>query len=186
MGGAFLGRPTLIHNFKRDDFMPLKKKSFIAILLGIMLISLLASCRKSLAVVTPTVTPRPRSTATSTKTATPTLGTGTLASTAVDLGGMVEGTPVPEWKKIPVMVGALAGDESSTNYAYTINATQSAFSVFYAHEMPKLGWDPKPRNGTPDPGGIVSLVFYQGQQVCIIGIIPQKVGVMVVLGINKK
>jgi hypothetical protein len=166
--------------------MSLRKKSFIVVLLGIMLISLIASCRKSPATVTPTSTPRPRTSATSTKTTTAVNGDATPTSTAVEFGGLVESTPVPEWKKIPLMPGAIAGNETSKNYAYTINATQSAVVAFYARELPKLGWEPKPRNGTPDPGGIVSLVFSKGQQVCIIGIIPQKVGVLVVLGINTK
>jgi hypothetical protein len=104
--------------------------------------------------------------------------------TPVEFGGMVKSTPVPEWRQIPLMPGAIAGNETSTNYLYSTSAVQSDVSVFYAREMPKLGWEPKPRNGTPDPGGIVSLVFYKGQQVCIIGIIPQKVGVLVALGLH--
>jgi hypothetical protein len=166
--------------------MSLRKKNIVVSLLGIMLISLVTSCRPSSVTVQPTGTSRPRPSSTFTGTATPEKLGPTPTSTPVELGGLVEGTPVPDWKNIPLMPGAIAGNESNANYAYTVNALQSDVSVFYGREMPKLGWDPKPRNGTPDPGGIVSLVFYKGQQVCIIGILPQKVGVMVVLGIHAK
>jgi hypothetical protein len=99
---------------------------------------------------------------------------------------LVTGTPVSEWKDIPLAPGAIAGRETSSNYLYTTKTAPSKVAIFYTQEMPKLGWNPNPGNGTPEPGGVLTLVFFKGQEACIVSIIQQKVETLVMLGRQAK
>jgi len=164
----------------------------MVVLSGIMLISVITSCRPSPATVLPTNTSVALALTVSTTTATPVNATTpvnaakTPTSMLIDLGGLVSGTPVPEWKDIPLAPGAIAGSENSGNYLYTTTTAPSEVASFYSRELPKLGWNPKPGNGTPDPGGVLTLVFFKGQEVCLVAIIPQEVGTLVMLGRQAK
>jgi len=53
-----------------------------------------------------------------------------------------EGTPVLEWKGIPVMPQATAGEEftDSNTYSFKVDATIKEAQDFYNAELPKLGW----------------------------------------------
>lgn len=53
-----------------------------------------------------------------------------------------EGTPVSEWKGIPVMPQATAGQEFPENstYSYKVNATVEEAQEYYKTELEKLGW----------------------------------------------
>jgi hypothetical protein len=84
------------------------------------------------------------------------------------------------------MPGAIAGSVNGDSYIYAILAAPSAVEIFYTQEMPKLGWNPKSDNGTPQPSGILTLVFLKGQEVGLVAIIPQKGGVIVMLSRQAK
>jgi len=162
------------------------RKQIVIALAGIMLIPLLVSCSKSTTAVLPTNTPTTPTLAIPTKTPTLAKATVTPTSTPIDLSGLVAGTPVPEWKEIPLMPGALAGNENDTNYLYTTSAKSTDVITFYTRELPKLGWEPKPGNGTPEPGGVLTLVFFKGDEACLVAIVPQQVGTLVMLGRQAK
>lgn len=164
------------------------RKQIMIILAGFLLISLLASCNKSTTTDLPTKTSEAPTGVVSTKTPTVAKTTGTPTSTPVDLSGLALGTPVPQWKEIPLMPGAISGKENSDNssYLYAINIVPSEIATFYTQELVKLGWEPKSGNATPAPGGVLTLVFYKGQEACIVSIIQQPDGALVMLGRQPK
>src|SRR5215216_1657274 len=53
-----------------------------------------------------------------------------------------EGTPVSEWKGIPIMSQATAGEEfkDSNTYSFKVNAKVKEVQDFYTTELTKLGW----------------------------------------------
>jgi hypothetical protein len=61
-----------------------------------------------------------------------------------DLGNYLnpEGTPVSEWKGIPVMPQATAGQASADNisYSYKVDASLKEVQDFYKAELEKQGW----------------------------------------------
>jgi hypothetical protein len=67
-----------------------------------------------------------------------------LASQLPDLGNFFnpQGTPVSEWKGIPVMPQATAGQEfaETSTYSYKVNASIQEVQDFYKTELEKLGW----------------------------------------------
>jgi hypothetical protein len=80
-----------------------------------------------------------------------------LASQIPDIGNFFnpQGTPVTEWKSIPIMPQATAGQEFAANstYSYKVNASITDVQDFYKTELEKLGWKsffnmPSSDNGT--------------------------------------
>jgi len=67
-----------------------------------------------------------------------------ISSAMPNLEGVVDpkGTPVADWKGIPVMPQATAGEESqdANTYSFKVNATVKEVQDFYNAELPKLGW----------------------------------------------
>lgn len=70
-----------------------------------------------------------------------------------------QGTPVQEWRGIPIMPQATAGQEFSENNTYSFKANVTAKEVqdFYNAELPALGWNQPFSFPLEDAGGI--LVF---------------------------
>lgn len=165
--------------------MSTKLKIMVAIT-GAMLILSIASCKKSTATATPTSTGQASSLSSPTDTLTPLPPTETPTPMPIDLGGLVTGTPVPMWNDIPVMPDAIAGVEKDGNYLYTTKTTTDKIAFFYAKQMLSLGWNSRAENGTPGAGGILTLVYVKGAEICIIGIVPQQGGALVMLGKQKK
>ena len=91
------------------------------------------------------------------------------------------GTPPATWNDIPVMPASGAGGEKGGYYLYTVDAAPLDGAAFYSKEMQRLGWKPRPTNGTPE-AGVLTLVFTKGQQTCTIGLIPQNGGMLVMIG----
>ncbi len=50
------------------------------------------------------------------------------------------GEPAADWRGIPIMPQATAGEEGSGSYYFTVAATQAAVQAFYESEMADLGW----------------------------------------------
>jgi hypothetical protein len=67
-----------------------------------------------------------------------------LGSQIPDIGNFFnpEGTPVSEWKGIPIMTQATAGQEFAENstYSYKVDASINDVQEFYKTELEKLGW----------------------------------------------
>ena len=67
-----------------------------------------------------------------------------LASSLPDFGNMFDpqGAPVQEWRGIPILPQAIAGQEFSENNTYSFKANVTAKEVqdFYNQQMTALGW----------------------------------------------
>lgn len=84
---------------------------------------------------TETATPTPPPT--STKTATPTPITPTPEPT----DALPSGTPVTVWHHLPIMPGAIAGDELGERfYDYITQESQDEVLDFYLQKLPQSGW----------------------------------------------
>jgi hypothetical protein len=78
-----------------------------------------------------------------------------------------QSAPLSEWKGIPVMPAAVAGDESSGVYIYKIAAATQEIKDFYKAQMSSLGWEESfsmPLEGT------AILLYTKGDQVLSITI----------------
>ena len=53
-----------------------------------------------------------------------------------------ESQPTAEWKGIPIMPGAIAGEGDEEGYVFTIRATAQLVQEYYQLELGKLGWQP--------------------------------------------
>jgi hypothetical protein len=51
-----------------------------------------------------------------------------------------EGQPASEWKGIPIMPGAIAGEGDEEGYVFAIQATPQQVQDYYQLELGKLGW----------------------------------------------
>ena len=80
------------------------------------------------------------------------------------------------------MPGAVAGSENSNNYLYSINALPADVASFYIQELAKLAWEPNPSSGTPESSGVIKLLYLSAQEICLVTIIPQTDGTLVMLG----
>jgi hypothetical protein len=69
------------------------------------------------------------------------------------------GTPVDQWNSIPVMPGAIAGQEFSASvYSYTVPGTTADVQQFYNQQMETLGWTSPFGFQVSEEGGIM---FFQ-------------------------
>ncbi len=50
------------------------------------------------------------------------------------------GEPAAEWNGLPIMPQAIAGEEGSGSYYFTVAATADEIQAFYQEEMERLGW----------------------------------------------
>lgn len=76
--------------------------------------------------------------------------------------------PLSEWNGIPVMPGAIAGDESEGLYGYTIKVDVKSVQDFYAEKLPSLGWSET--FTMPDSSGLSVLVYQKGNQMVTVTI----------------
>jgi hypothetical protein len=67
-----------------------------------------------------------------------------LPSQLPDIQGYIDpqGTPAADWKGIPVMPQATAGEEAKdgSSYSFKVNATVKEAQDYYSTELVKLGW----------------------------------------------
>ena len=76
--------------------------------------------------------------------------------------------PLAEWNGIPVMPGAIAGDESDGLYGYTIKVDVKAVEEFYAEKLSALGWSET--FSMPDSSGLAVSLYQKGNQVLTVTI----------------
>lgn len=107
----------------------------------------------------------------------------TIEALATQLGNTLnpQGAPVQEWKGIPIMPQATAGQEFSDNNTYSFKANVTAQEVqdFYKEKMTALGWN-QPFNfpGGTD-GGVMA--FQKDNNILTILITPSEGAVVVLL-----
>ncbi len=131
----------------------------------------------------PSETPATASLAASTSTRAAPTGTAAPTATLFDFGGQFNATPLPSWHGIPIMPGALLGGESSGVYGFSTAASPADVSAYYSAQIPLLGYRPGPGNGTPDPSGLMMLIFYGSPgQAVMVNIMTVKGVTIVMLG----
>jgi len=77
--------------------------------------------------------------------------------------------PLSEWKGIPVMPQASAGEESEGMYVFKIAATSQEIQDFYNAQLPNLGWETA---FSMPMAGTAILLYSKGNQVLSITIMP--------------
>jgi hypothetical protein len=94
-----------------------------------------------------------------------------------------QGTPVQEWRGIPVMPQATAGQEFSENSTYSFRATTTVQEVqaFYDEQLSGLGWSQPFNFPMADEGGI--MVFQKENMSLTITVTSSEGSVIVILTI---
>ncbi len=105
-----------------------------------------------------------------------------LASSLPDFGNMFDpqGTPVQEWRGIPILPQATAGQEFSENNTYSFKANVTAKEVqdFYNEKLAALGWSQPFSLPIESQGG---LMVFQKEQNSLAITITATEGTVVVL-----
>ncbi len=82
------------------------------------------------------------------------------------------GQPASEWNGIPIMTGALAGEEKDGVYRYTTSVNQEEIQAFYKRELSQRGWE---LAGTKEGNaGAVLLIFSTNEDTVSITILPDQ------------
>jgi hypothetical protein len=106
-----------------------------------------------------------------------------LASAMPDFGNMLDpqGTPVQEWRGIPILPEAVAGQEFSENNTYSFKANVTAQQVqdFYNEKLTALGWEQPFSFPIEAEGGLMA--FRKDQSSLAITIIPSEGSLVVLL-----
>jgi len=106
-----------------------------------------------------------------------------FATNLPDVGNIMDpqGTPVQEWRDIPVMPDATAGQDFPENdiYSFRIDATTAEIEDFYKEKMTALGWS-QPFDATTQ--GDVGIVFFQkGNNALTVTIMSSEGSTVVIL-----
>ena len=106
-----------------------------------------------------------------------------LASALPDFGNMFDpqGTPVQEWRGIPIPPDAIAGQEFSENntYSFKANVTAKDIQDFYNEQLAALGWSQPFSLPIEAEGGL--MVFRKDNNSLAITITPSEGSVVVLL-----
>src|SRR5829696_815030 len=106
-----------------------------------------------------------------------------LASALPDFGNMFDpqGAPVQEWRGIPILPQAIAGQEFSENNTYSFKANVTAKEVqdFYNEKLAALGWSQPFSLPIETEGGL--MVFRKDQGSLAVTITPSEGSVVVLL-----
>jgi hypothetical protein len=107
----------------------------------------------------------------------------TIEAIATQFGNYFDpqGTPVQEWKGIPIMPQATAGQEFSENNSYSFRAPVTAKEVqdFYNEKMTALGWSQPFSFPVEDKGGVI--VFQKESSVLTVTITSSESSAVVLL-----
>ena len=93
---------------------------------------------------------------------------GTAMAVPTDASGLPgdgfnpQNPPLSEWNGIPVMPGAIAGDESDGLYGYTIKVDTKSVEEYYADKLSALGWSET--FSMPSSSGMAILLYEKGNQ----------------------
>ena len=110
-----------------------------------------------------------------------------LASALPDFGNMFDpqGAPVQEWRGIPILPQAIAGQEFSENNTYSFKANVTAKEVqdFYTEKLAALGWSQPFSLPIETEGGL--MVFRKDQDSLAVTITPSEGSVVVLVVITQ-
>lgn len=132
-----------------------------------LLLLILSICLTSCSSFAPEPTPTPTNTNTPmpTNTPLPTLTSTPVPPTATEdafSALLPSGTPDVEWKGIPIMPGAINGEEGEKDsYVFTTYASVDEVQAYYEKELGKLGWDLM-MSGEGDNGSVM-MIFNNGK-----------------------
>jgi hypothetical protein len=92
-----------------------------------------------------------------------------------------QGTPVQEWRGIPIMPQAVAGEEfsESNTYSFRVNATAQEVQEFYGQQLGPLGWTQPFEVPLEAEGGL--LIFQKENSSLMILITPSEDSLVVIL-----
>ncbi|HSA99893.1 MAG TPA: hypothetical protein VLE49_04530 [Anaerolineales bacterium] len=92
-----------------------------------------------------------------------------------------QGTPVQEWKGIPIMPQATAGQEFANKDAYSFKAdvTMKEVQDFYGEKLAALGW--KQPYDIPSEGDAGLMIFQKGSNILTIAITSSEGSSVVIL-----
>ena len=106
-----------------------------------------------------------------------------LGSAVPDSGDILnpQGNPAQEWRGIPIMPEAIAGQEMTVNNVYSFRANASAQDVqaFYEDQLTQLGWSQPFDSSFDENGG--TLTFRKAGSSLAIKVTPSADFVVVVL-----
>ena len=106
-----------------------------------------------------------------------------LPSQIPNMEGIVDpkGTPVAEWKGIPIMPQATAGEESqdANTYSFKVNATIKEVQDYYSTELKKLDWSST--FNTPDNDAFAMQMYQKDNSFLTVTITNVNGSVLVVL-----
>jgi hypothetical protein len=89
----------------------------------------------------PTASPTPSPTVTATHTPKPTSTPRPSATPQSAALPMPEGIPLTEWEGLPIMTGAIAGQDNINSYMFTIKGNPKKVQAYYEKALKKLGWN---------------------------------------------
>src|SRR5215211_5934285 len=67
-----------------------------------------------------------------------------------------QGKPVQEWRGIPIMPEAIAGQEFANAYSFRANATVQEVQAFYDERLAQLGWSQPFESSFDENGGTMA------------------------------
>lgn len=104
----------------------------------------------------------------------------TVEALATEFGNSLnpQGAPVQEWRGIPVMSQATAGEEFGDTYSFRVNATVQEIQDYYNQQLSALGWTQPFEFPLEAEGGF--LFYNKDDSVLTVFITPSE-GSMVVL-----
>jgi hypothetical protein len=107
-----------------------------------------------------------------------------FATSMPDIGNILDpqGTPVQEWKGIPIMPQATAGQEfpESNIYSFKANVTSQEVQDFYDEKLAALGWTQP--FAIPNESGEMSMILFQkGSNALTIMVLSSEGSVVVTL-----
>jgi hypothetical protein len=107
----------------------------------------------------------------------------TAEAFATSIGNSLDpqGTPVQEWRGIPIMPQAIAGEEfsESNTYSFKANVTAQEVQEFYSNELTALGWTQPFEVPLEAEGGL--LMFQKENSGLMILITPSEGSIVVLL-----
>jgi hypothetical protein len=98
---------------------------------------------------------------------TPTLLTGTPPPTPTT--DLPKDVPLKVWKELPIMPGAITGEELPDRYRFLLSANVGQVGDYYKKELPKLGWK-FVTSGTGENGAPI-FIFSKGKTILSISVI---------------
>ncbi len=119
-------------------------------------------------------------------TASPAGPTATLSELEQMMGQIQKGTPVAEWRGVPVMPGAIDGTDGLSVYYFSTMAPPTEVAAWYRQQLGQLGWAPSWGDSAEPMVGASMLMYESKTQRAYISAQIQQGKTMVLLDITDK